>query len=121
MCALFLFFLLPALLGFPVGFSGDFSYIEDTIAPGVLLPLPDVVQNDLQPVWSSWILSACSVNPVKASILYSRSLETNWISEWCTGWYSYSASTEDHSSVPPRSIRSQKRVVDGSFPSRKVR
>lgn len=65
-------------------------------------------------------MSNCTVNPVKAYLDYSLSLEAYWRAEWWVGWYPYNVVTREVCFVSPRSIRSQKRVADGFFVTRKV-
>lgn len=63
----------------------------------------------------------CTVNHVKAFLVYSLSIGVGWVHEGCGGWYPYNAATGDNSPVPPGSICGQERAIDWSFITHKVR
>lgn len=74
-------FLLSALFAILAGFSSALTGTGYFAAQGELLPLPECVQNFAHSAGLFWILSDCAINPIKASPAFSRSFESDWLSE----------------------------------------
>lgn len=71
-CAV-MYLLLSALVGKSVGFSSEFTGVEDITARRVLLLIAEGVSSIVQSVVRFWIIADCTPYPVKVLHAYSRS------------------------------------------------
>lgn len=78
-------FLLSVLSGVPLGFSTNFTGVEDIASWEALLPFSVVAQDFVQSVGPFWIIYGRTVNRVMSFLAYSRSTEIHWLYEGCGG------------------------------------
>lgn len=113
-------FLLSAVVGGPVRFSGHFGGGENVATRGVFLPLSLDLHKFVQSVGVYRLVSNCTVSLAMAYFAHSRSLKVVWTEEGCVGCYQCNAATGEVSNVPFCFVRGQKRATDGSFNSHKL-
>lgn len=67
------------MVGGSVGFSSDLTGVEDIAGLGVIIPLPEALNNFIELVGHLRTMSDGAVNLVKAYLACSRSFEFDWL------------------------------------------